>query len=137
MTVEILAGGSAIFLGIPGLLGFSPEILLPAAIIAVGASSIFAASGLRRLNTSRFRRPVSPTSRRRWLRPRSRAPSPFRCWPAAAPSFLHLPASYEQRAIYVVQVQLEKAGVRLAAVLNQTASVASVARHGGRLEKTQ
>jgi hypothetical protein len=30
-----------------------------------------------------------------------------------------LPASYEQKAIYVVQVQLEKAGVRLAAVLNE------------------
>jgi S1/P1 Nuclease len=29
-----------------------------------------------------------------------------------------LPASYEQKAIYVVQVQLEKGGVRLAAVLN-------------------
>jgi len=31
-----------------------------------------------------------------------------------------LPASYEQKGIYVVQVQLEKAGVRLAAVLNDT-----------------
>jgi S1/P1 Nuclease len=31
-----------------------------------------------------------------------------------------LPASYEQKAIYVVQVQLEKAGVRLAAALNTT-----------------
>jgi len=31
-----------------------------------------------------------------------------------------LPASYEQKAIYVVQVQLEKAGVWLAAVLNDT-----------------
>jgi hypothetical protein len=30
-----------------------------------------------------------------------------------------LPASYEQKAIYVVQVQIEKAGVRLAAVLNE------------------
>jgi hypothetical protein len=30
-----------------------------------------------------------------------------------------LPALYEQKAIYVVQVQLEKAGVRLAAVLNE------------------
>jgi hypothetical protein len=33
-----------------------------------------------------------------------------------------LPASYEQKAIYVVQVQLEKAGVRLAAVLNEALS---------------
>jgi nuclease S1 len=32
----------------------------------------------------------------------------------------NLADSYEQRAIYVVQVQLEKAGVRLAAVLNQS-----------------
>jgi hypothetical protein len=31
-----------------------------------------------------------------------------------------LPASYEQKGIYVVQVHLEKAGARLAAVLNQT-----------------
>jgi hypothetical protein len=31
-----------------------------------------------------------------------------------------LSASYEQKGIYVVQVQLEKAGVRLAAVLNET-----------------
>jgi hypothetical protein len=31
----------------------------------------------------------------------------------------NLPVSYEQKAIYVVQVQLEKAGIRLAAVLNQ------------------
>jgi hypothetical protein len=30
-----------------------------------------------------------------------------------------VPASYEQKAIYVVQVQLQKAGVRLAAVLNE------------------
>jgi hypothetical protein len=51
MTVEILAGGSAIVLGILRLLGFSPEILLPVAVIAVGTSSIFAASGLQRLNT--------------------------------------------------------------------------------------
>jgi hypothetical protein len=31
-----------------------------------------------------------------------------------------LPASYEQKAIYVVQLQLEKAGVRLAAALDDT-----------------
>jgi hypothetical protein len=30
-----------------------------------------------------------------------------------------LPASFEEKAIYVVQVQLEKAGVGLAAVLNE------------------
>lgn len=38
-------------------------------------------------------------------------------WPRDAGE---LPASYEQKGIYVVQVQLEKAGVRLAAVLNET-----------------
>jgi hypothetical protein len=31
-----------------------------------------------------------------------------------------LTASYEQAAIYVVNVQLEKAGVRLAMILNRT-----------------
>jgi len=30
-----------------------------------------------------------------------------------------LPDSYEQNGVYVVQVQLEKAGVHVAAVLNQ------------------
>ncbi len=51
MTIEILAGGSTIVLGILALIGFSPEILLPAAVIIVGASSILAASGIQRLNT--------------------------------------------------------------------------------------
>lgn len=51
MTVELLAGGGAIVLGILGLLGFAPEILLPAAVIGVGASLILSASSLQRLNT--------------------------------------------------------------------------------------
>jgi hypothetical protein len=51
MTVEVLAGGGTVVLGILGLLGFYPEILLPAAVIAVGAASILAASGFQRLNT--------------------------------------------------------------------------------------
>jgi hypothetical protein len=51
MTVELLAGGGAIVLGILGLLGFAPEILLPAAVIGVGASLVLSASGLQRLNT--------------------------------------------------------------------------------------
>lgn len=51
MTVEILTGGTAIVLGILGLVGFRPEILMPAAVIVVGASLILAASGFQRLNT--------------------------------------------------------------------------------------
>lgn len=51
MTVEILAGGSAIVLGILGLLSLAPEILLPAAVIGVGASAILSASSFQRLNT--------------------------------------------------------------------------------------
>ena len=53
MTVEILAGGSAIVLGILGLIGFSPEILLPCAVMAVGAALILSASGVQRLSTLR------------------------------------------------------------------------------------
>lgn len=51
MTTEILVGGTAVVLGILGLLRFSPEILLPAAVITAGASSFLAASGFQRLNT--------------------------------------------------------------------------------------
>lgn len=51
MTVEVLAGGAAIVLGILGVVGFAPEVLLAAAVIAVGASLILAASAFQRLNT--------------------------------------------------------------------------------------
>lgn len=51
MTVEILAGGAAIVLGILGLIGFAPEVLLPCAILAVGAALILSAGGSQRLNT--------------------------------------------------------------------------------------
>lgn len=51
MSVEMLAGGAAVVLGILGLLGLSPEYLLPAAVIVVGASLILAAGALQRLNT--------------------------------------------------------------------------------------
>lgn len=50
MTIEMLAGGGAIVLGILGLAGFDSELLLPAAVIAIGASLIFTASGYQRLN---------------------------------------------------------------------------------------
>jgi len=51
MTVEVLAGGSTVVLGILALLGFVPDILISAGVIAVGASLILAAGGLQRLNT--------------------------------------------------------------------------------------
>jgi hypothetical protein len=51
MTVEVLAGGSIVVLGILALVGFSPDVLLAAGVIAVGASLVLAASGLQRLNT--------------------------------------------------------------------------------------
>jgi hypothetical protein len=51
MTVEVLAGGSIVVLGILALVGFNPDVLLAAGVIAVGASLILAASGLQRLNT--------------------------------------------------------------------------------------
>ena len=71
-------------------------------------------------------RSISPAEAKQW---RSGAPADWACdsygvarnliygvWPHGPGD---LPASYEQKAIYVVQVQLEKAGVRLAAVLNE------------------
>jgi hypothetical protein len=51
MTVEVLAGGGIVVLGILALLGFSPDVLISAGVIAVGASLILAAGGLQRLNT--------------------------------------------------------------------------------------
>lgn len=50
MTVEMLAGGTAIVLGILGLAGFNPALLLPAAVIGVGASLILTSGGYQRLN---------------------------------------------------------------------------------------
>lgn len=49
MTVEILAGGTAVILGILGLIGLSPGTLLPAAIITVGAGLILGASSFQSL----------------------------------------------------------------------------------------
>jgi hypothetical protein len=50
MTVEVLAGGSMIILGILALIGFSSNVLISAGVIAVGAALILAAGGLQRLN---------------------------------------------------------------------------------------
>ncbi len=51
MTVEVLAGGAIVVLGILALIGFSPVVLIAAGVIAVGASLIIGAAGLQRLNT--------------------------------------------------------------------------------------
>lgn len=51
MTAELLAGGAAIVLGILGLLGFSPETLLAAAVVAVGAALVLSANSVLRLNS--------------------------------------------------------------------------------------
>lgn len=51
MTVEMVAGAAAVVLGILGLLGFYPGILLSIADITIGVSLILSAGGLERLNT--------------------------------------------------------------------------------------
>jgi hypothetical protein len=51
MTVEMLAGGGITVLGILGLLGFAPDVLISSAVIVAGASLVLASSGLQRLNT--------------------------------------------------------------------------------------
>jgi hypothetical protein len=50
MTAEVLAGGAAIVLGILGLVGLNPMVLLPAAVIAVGGSLVLTAGAVERLN---------------------------------------------------------------------------------------
>ncbi|HTX60409.1 MAG TPA: hypothetical protein VMH02_12145 [Verrucomicrobiae bacterium] len=51
MSVEILAGGAMIVLGILGLLGFYPATLLASGVIVIGAALVLAANGLARLAT--------------------------------------------------------------------------------------
>jgi hypothetical protein len=55
LTVEMLAGGSIVILGILALIGFSPVVLISAGVIAVGAALILAAGGLQRLNMLKVR----------------------------------------------------------------------------------
>jgi hypothetical protein len=49
-TVEVIAGGAGVVLGILGLLGLAPETLLACAVVVVGAALILTASGLQRLS---------------------------------------------------------------------------------------
>jgi hypothetical protein len=55
MTVELLAGGGMVVLGILALIGFSPDVLISAGVIAIGAALILAAAGLQRLNALKVR----------------------------------------------------------------------------------
>lgn len=50
MSVEIMAGAGAIVLGIIALIHIAPDILLPALVIAAGASLILSAGTVQRLN---------------------------------------------------------------------------------------
>lgn len=51
VTAEMLAGLATIVLGVLGLIGFAPVVLVSAAVIAVGASLMLSIRGLRRLST--------------------------------------------------------------------------------------
>jgi hypothetical protein len=51
VTAEMLAGLATIVLGILGLIGFAPTVLISAAVIAVGASLLLSINGLQRLNS--------------------------------------------------------------------------------------
>jgi hypothetical protein len=53
MTTEIFAGGAAIVLGILGLVGLVPMVLLPAAVIAVGGGLVLTSGAVARLNQLR------------------------------------------------------------------------------------
>jgi len=50
MSVEVMAGAGAIVLGIIALVHIAPEILLPALVIAVGATLVLSAGTVQRLN---------------------------------------------------------------------------------------
>lgn len=50
MTIEVVAGGSAIVLGILSLIGAVPDILLPALVITGGAALMLSAGSVQRLN---------------------------------------------------------------------------------------
>lgn len=51
MTVEFIAGGAAVVLGILALVGESPAILLPSLVIAGGAALVLSTGTVQRLNT--------------------------------------------------------------------------------------
>jgi hypothetical protein len=54
-TVEMLAGGGMAVLGVLGLLGFAPVILVSTGLIEIGVAIILASKGSRRLNALKVR----------------------------------------------------------------------------------
>jgi len=54
MSVEIMTGGTAIVLGILGLIGVSRGVLVPAAVITVGVGLMLSAGSFQRLNNLRM-----------------------------------------------------------------------------------
>ncbi|HTW33120.1 MAG TPA: hypothetical protein VMD53_00775 [Rhizomicrobium sp.] len=54
ISVEIMTGGTAIVLGILGLIGVGRAVLIPAAVITVGAGLILSAGSFQRLNNLRM-----------------------------------------------------------------------------------
>jgi hypothetical protein len=54
ISVEIMTGGTAIVLGILGLIGVSRGVLVPVAVITVGAGLILSAGSFQRLNNLRM-----------------------------------------------------------------------------------
>lgn len=55
MTTELIAGGSALVLGILGLLRLAPLTLLPIAVITVGAALMLTSGAVQRLNDVKVR----------------------------------------------------------------------------------
>lgn len=60
MTVEFVAGGAAVVLGVLALVGIAPVILLPALVIAAGTSLILTTGKVQRLNTLKMEASGAP-----------------------------------------------------------------------------
>lgn len=60
MTVEFLAGGAAIVLGVLALVGARPDILLPSLVVADGAALILTTGTVQRLNTLKMEASGAP-----------------------------------------------------------------------------
>lgn len=61
MAIEIAAGAAAVSLGIIALINIAPDILLPALVIAGGASLVLSAGTVQRLNSLKMTAAETPT----------------------------------------------------------------------------
>ena len=68
MTVEIMAGGAAIVLGVLAVVGIAPLYLLPALVITGGASLLLTAGALQRLNSLKVSAAETPELAQRIMR---------------------------------------------------------------------